>query len=228
MGLKLSSVLRISESAWPAARAALIALVLGSSILAAVPTPGAFSRDLLDDPAVRGQLDRWVAILGAIGVATDQKRLGEAYAAYADTVRDVRETVLAPYFFVNDIAATRQGWALFATPDERPTRLVVRVKRGRHTRVLYRSGDFEHSARSELADLLEYRRVRALYNPSRFGPPATYAGFARWVSERVFREFPDARLVVVSLERSHTTLPGEAPDTAVSESDRLEFQRGGR
>lgn len=205
-----------------ALRAGVIALVVLFSVIAAIPTPGNFTHETLKQPTVREQLLLWLRILNVLGSSVTEQELGDGYVAFAQGLQRVRRTLLKPYNGLSRITGTQQGWALFATPDTRPARLVVRARIGKRVRLLYRSGDAEHDYD---ADFLEYRRVRALYNPSRSGPPATYAGFAERLSERIFDAFPDAREVTVSLEYNRITLPGEAEAGEAEEADKLSFRR---
>jgi hypothetical protein len=221
--VRLTDVRRLwSRRVFRALRAAVITLVLLFSVLAAVPTPGNFTHETLKQPVVQDQVLQWVALLRALGSSITEEELGDGYVTFAQGLQKVRGALLKPYNAVSRVTGTQQGWALFATPDQRPARLLVRAKFGRRFRLLYRSGDSKHDY---AASFLEYRRVRALYNPSRSGPPATYEGFARQLSQRVFSDFPEAREVVVALAFSRTTLPSEAEDLEVTESHRLNFER---
>jgi hypothetical protein len=205
-----------------ALRAAVIAIVVLFSVIAAIPTPGNFTHDTLKQPTIRDQLLVWHRILTMLGSSITEEELGDGYVTFAQGLQKVRNTLLKPYNAVSRVTGTQQGWALFATPDQRPARLIVRARFGKRLRLLYRSGDAEHQ---HDAEFLEYRRVRAMFNPGRAGPPATYAGFAQLMSERVFEAFPDAREVIISLEYNRITLPGEQAPGEASESDRLSFER---
>lgn len=205
-----------------ALRAAVITLVVFFSVLAAVPTPGNFRHETLKQPVVREQLLQWLRILNFLGSSVTEEELGDGYVKFAQGLNKVRGTLLKPYNVLSRITGTQQGWALFATPDTRPARLVVRARIGKRFRVLYRSGDAEHD---HDAAFVEYRRVRALYNPGRSGPPPTYAGFAERLSDRVFEAFPEAREVTVSLEYNVITLPGEEEAGESEESQKLSFVR---
>ena len=218
--MRVDSILR--PNVLRALRAAVISLAVLFAVIAAIPTPGNFTHQTLKQPAVRDQLLAWHRILRALGSSVSEEELGDGYVTFAQGLQKVRRTLLTPYNEVSRVTGTQQGWALFATPDTRPARLVVRARFGKRLRTLYRSGDAEYQ---HDADFLEYRRVRALYNPGRSGPPNTYAGFAERLSERVFDAFPDAREVVVSLEYNRITLPGEEPAGEPSEADELSFER---
>jgi hypothetical protein len=211
--------------AWKTVRAAIIAYFVAFNVLAAVPTPGDVNREKLSRPIARAELHRWVAILGSFGIDTEADALGQWYIDLAKSVESVRWTVLKPILWWMDFFATHQGWRLFGMPDERPYALQIYAVRRGEKELLYKSADLDHRWN---ASFLEYRRVRAVYNPGHSGPPTTYGGFGRRISEKVFDEMPDAGEVIVSVERSHTTLPGEPPDDTVEEQFPMVFERSAR
>jgi hypothetical protein len=108
-----------------------------------------------------------------------------------------------------EVTGTQQGWRLFAMPNERPHVLRVIGERKGKRRLLYETWSSE---RTFMGETLEFRRVRALYNPTSQGTPNTYEAFARRLSERVFEEKPELEAVTISFERRHTTLPDATPD----------------
>jgi hypothetical protein len=93
--------------------------------------------------------------------------------------------------------------------------------------VLYESGNPE---RRWNAELLEYRRIRAAYNPSHAGPPSTYGGLGERLSQELFAARPDLQRVRILIEQSRIALPGQslagqAPSSAHEEQYVLEFAR---
>jgi hypothetical protein len=151
----------------------------------------------------------WLKRLRSVGIDTDAERLGRSYAGFAQGLNGVRDFVMAPMMPIMDVTGTQQGWRLFALPNERPHVLRVVGERNGKRRVLYETWN---PARQYLADTFEFRRVRALYNPSSVGPPNTYDAFCRRLSERVFEDKPELDSLTVLLEQRHTTLPGEPVD----------------
>ncbi len=207
---------------WPKVRAAIIAYFVVFNVLAAVPAPGGVSRAMLEKPVNQAELKRWVTLLRSVGIDTDPKGLGEWYLGFAAGFDSAHAIAMKPIEDWMALTETWQGWRLFGMPDERPFALRVSVRRDGKEEILYQSGDPE---RRWGASFLEYRRVRALYNPGGSGPTSTYRGFGLRLSERIFEEMPDVDEVILVLLQGHTTLPGEPPDPEVRETYPLHFSR---
>jgi hypothetical protein len=201
--------LGIGEKNWKKLRAFVLTAVIAFNVIAAYPTPGDITEEKLRDGAAKTELARWVKRLRTLGYDTDADRLGRAYVAFANGVNRTRDFVLAPVASIMELTGTQQGWRLFAMPNERPHVLRVIGERGGKRRVLYETWS---TSRTLLGGTLEFRRVRALYNPSSQNMPNTYDAFARRLSERVFELKPELDAVTILLERRHTTLPGDPPD----------------
>jgi hypothetical protein len=201
--------LGIGEKNWKKLRAGLLGLLVAWNVLGAYPTPGDVTEEKLKEGVAKKELDRWVRRLRSFGFDTDHERLGRGYAGLANGVNAVRNFVMAPIQPVMDFTGTQQGWRLFSLPNERPHVLRVTGERRGKKRVLYETWS---ESRTFLGETLEFRRVRALYNPSSQGPPNTYDAFARRLSERVFEQKPELDSVTVLLEQRRTTLPGEPED----------------
>ena len=67
--------------------------------------------------------------------------------------------------------------------------------------------------------------ARAVYNPGGSGPPSTYRGFGKRISDQIFEEMPDVDRVQITMLQTHTTLPGETPDPEVKRVFPLTFTR---
>jgi len=201
--------LGIGEKNWKKVRAILLSVLIAWNVLGAYPTPGDITEEKLKDGVAKKEVDRWVSRLRGLGIDTDAERLGRFWAGFANGVNAVRNFVMSPIQPFMDITGTQQGWRLFSLPNERPHLLRVTGERRGKRRVLYETWS---PSRTFLKDTLEFRRVRALYNPSSSGPPNTYDAFARRLSERVFEQKPELDAVTVLLEQRHTTLPGEPED----------------
>jgi hypothetical protein len=202
------------------------------NVLAALPTPGEPSLERLQRPFERAELQRWTQLFLSLGVNTDPDRLAQGYLAFSLWVEQARAVALAPIAGWMALTHTHQGWRLFGTPDRAVSALRViahtaSAGAGSHDEVLYDSGRVETRWH---ADFLEYRRIRANYNPSRRGPPATYEAFARRLSDEVFATRPGVSRVTVALVSTRVRLPGEAA-AAVASPERvehaLEFSRPG-
>lgn len=226
---------RAGAAGWARARAALIAFVIFFNVLAALPTPGEPSLERLQRPFERAELQRWTQLLLSLGVNTDPDRLAQGYLAFSRWVEQARGVALTPIAGWMAFTQTHQGWRLFGTPDRAVSALRVIAHAsttdggaGGGDDVLYESG---RADRRWHADFLEYRRIRAEYNPSRRGPPETYAAFAKRLSDEIFATRPGVSRVSVALVNTRVRLPHEAAGAAVDPEEQiehvLEFARPG-
>jgi len=215
--------LGIGEKNWKKLRALVIIVAIGFNVLGAYPTPGDVTEEKLREGVAKNELARWVSRLRSFGIDTDAERLGRWYAGFANGLNGVRNFVMSPIQPFMDFTGTQQGWRLFSLPNERPHVLRVVGERKGKRRVLYETWS---PSRTFLAGTLEFRRVRALYNPSSSGPPNTYDAFARRLSERTFELEPGLDSVTVLLEQRHTTLPGQPEDPKREERFVHTFPRG--
>lgn len=226
---------RSSGIRWPVStrrakvRSAVIAVLVLLNALAALPTPGEPSPERLQRPFEREELARWVGLFRGLGFDTDTERLGQGYLTFSRWVVEARAVVLAPIEGWMALTQTHQGWRLFGTPDRSVSALRVSVQVAGRDEVLYESGS---SDRRWNAAFLEYRRIRAEYNPSRRGPPPTYAAFGKRLSDEIFASMPNVSRVSIALVETRVALPLSAQSAAdAAEGERLdhvlEFARPG-
>lgn len=211
---------------WSRARAALIAFVIFFNVLAALPTAGEPSLERLQRPFERAELQRWTQLLLSLGLNTDPDRLAQRYLTFSRWVEQARGVALMPIAGWMSFTQTHQGWRLFGTPDRAVSALRITAHVASSSAasdgadlVLYESG---HAERRWHADFLEYRRIRAEYNPSRRGPPETYAAFARRLSDEIFATRPEVSRVTVALIGTRVRLPHEAPDDSPEHAEQIE------
>jgi len=213
-----------SSARWAKLRATVITYFVLFSVLAAVPSLGTPSAERLERPFEREEMRRWTGLFQALGVEMDPERLGRIYLSLSSAVAQSHAVALWPIDWWFSLTQTGQNWRLFATPDASVSALRISAQSSGREDVLYESGD---SARRWNAGLLEYRRIRAAYNPTRSGPPPTYPGLSRRLSEQIFGSMPEVERVRVALVRSRVFVPGEAPDVQREEEHVLEFSRPG-
>lgn len=201
-------ICRLGERAskrWATARALLIAYFIVFSVIAALPTPGNASHERLARPFEREELRRWAELFGSAGISVTPEELGRAYIAFSKAYYRARELVLSPIQGWMSLTRTDQSWRLFGTPDEDAYALTITAHSAAGDELLYESGNPE---RSWNAALLEYRRIRADYNPTRSAAPRELGGLARYLAERIFESRPDAERVTVALVKRRIPLPG--------------------
>jgi len=191
-------------------RAALIALALVVYGVAASPLPKTVKRSHFEQPIAIEELDRWVGILGRIGVATTRAELsGRAYEA-GRALADVRGALLGPFKGWFRVSGTGQGWGLFTYPDSYPYQLVIEVRPAAGDwRPVYAALDPDAAWRR---DQLAYRRVRGVYDGNTRKPGASYENFADRIGRLALADFPDAAEARVGFIRTHSTMPGRPRD----------------
>jgi hypothetical protein len=126
--------------------------------------------------------------------------------SFPDGVRVVRElfdsargVILAPFDFIPRLFQFSEQWKLFSSANDARFWMSIEAREGNGDtwRLLYRPHDPEHTF---MGEVLEYRRVRGNWNPSRRGANSGYDGFVTWVARRVFAEYPRFRVVRVRME----------------------------
>lgn len=192
-------------------RAALIGLAVLVHGVAASPLPKAAKRSALQNEVAIDELNRWVGLLGAVGITTTREALAEGAYRTAQSLVGVRSTLMTPFRGWLRVTGTGQGWGLFTYPDTYPHQLVV-YKRGEDQvwTPVYIALDHEYTWHR---DVLAYRRIRGVYHGSTNKTAASYENFASWVARDVFAEFPDALQAKIGFVRFHTVRPGEPVDS---------------
>lgn len=198
-------------------RAALIALVLLVEGVEALPH-SPLNEDRLARP--EGQrLITWLERgLSSIGAHPGRERIGSRLIAASSAQVALRDAVLAPFEPLFRLTATGQQWTLFITVGRECFRL--------HIDAAGADGQFHPVYRAlgldsdDLAPLLEYRRLRGIYDPKRTRPPSdAYAGAANFIAQRLFTRHPDWRSVRVRQERLYIGEPGSQPRSLGSEHE---------
>lgn len=185
-------------------RAALLAVLLPWVGFQALPWPLAVPESRLRDADVGAEIERWLPVVRALGLAADRREFEKRLVAVSGGAASFRKAVLAPLKPFNQATGTGQSFYVFTAPSHEPERLVIEVRpAGGAWRPVYRALD------PELAwdrDVLRYRRVRAVIDDG----GKSLDRFCDWLAPRAFAAFPDADEVRVRLERRRVTVPGEA------------------
>ncbi|MDP2315591.1 MAG: hypothetical protein Q8P41_22015 [Pseudomonadota bacterium] len=197
-------------------RAALIAVVLLVSGIAASPMPKSVRRAHFETPIAIEEVDRWVGILGGVGVTVTRKELADRTYTVGKFFADLRGTLLGPFKGWFRVTGTGQGWGLFTYPDSYPHQLVIEVRAAGSApgsedgwRPIYAALDPDAAWHR---DQLAYRRVRGVYDGNTRKPGPSYDNFVAWASRQAFADLPDAAEVRIGFIRTHSTMPGVQPD----------------
>lgn len=190
-------------------RAALIALVVLVEGVEALPR-SPLNEERLARP--EGQrLITWLERgLSGVGAHPGRERIGSQLMAASSAQVAVREAVLAPFAPLFHLTATGQQWTLFITVGRECFRLHIDAAGADgQFHPVYRALGLD---RENLSPLLEYRRLRGIYDPKRNRPPSdAYAGLANFVARRLFARHPDWHAVRVREERLYIGEPGSQP-----------------
>ena len=136
-------------------------------------------------------------------------RLPSGLARLAALVPVVQQTILRPFTpLANLFGITSQNWTLFSTTGGIRHRLWVEAREpgGHRWVLLHRAQDDEHAY---LRETIEYRRLRPIWNPHRYGLAPSYDAFTRWLARRVLLDFPKFERVRIREEQVEI-LPGGA------------------
>jgi hypothetical protein len=192
----------------PAVRGALIALVIALSIVEGCPLPRAHPA-VLAHPANQRELARWSKILASIGYERTPDALGREAYDVSDRLARVHRVVTTPIRPVFDLANLSQRWSLFPVADPAPYRMHVDADCGAGFEPLFIALDDEHDYD---AAVLEYRRIRGIWNPGTSGTRPGYDAFTTWLARRIFADRPECSAVRVRFEQFFITLPSEPED----------------
>lgn len=206
---------------WPAVRAALILVVVVAHGLVAIPIGPRTTAESLATEHGRREIDVWMRLAGPLGFT--REGFEDVVVTWSDRLVTADDLLTKPIKKVLHVFGQGQAWALFAGTDRDPIRLEVVGRRSDGAEVLlYRR--LEGSARF-LSPVLDYRRVRGVYDLSSKSLPPRYKNFCRYVARRAFETYPDLTEVTVRQAEVQVRLPHEAPDPSVSYKYALGFQR---
>lgn len=192
---------------WAHLRAALVLFVLVGSCVEGLPVPRA-SPAFLSRPIGRRELTRWSRILRTAGVELGEDELRARVlevSAELTRLHDRLREPVRPWF---ELTHGTQRWSLFPVADPDPYWMHVEGRVAGEWTLLYRPNDPDHRL---LAERVEYRRVRAVWNPGSTGARADYPRFVDWIAREIFALRPDVDAVRVRHLRYHVSVPGEPP-----------------
>jgi len=201
----------VSGGRWPVVRSLLIGMLLIVQFLDAVPLPEISRRDLRW-PIAKAEVKRWTSLAQDLGMDIDERDTEDFALVLGGGAGTFRKTVLGPTRPFRRITGTGQAWGLFAYPDPFAGRLIISGRTDDEAPVeLYRAPG--HGERW-LVDLVEYRRIRGIYddNGDRPRPGGMHKALTRWVSRRVLQRHPEFDEVEIRLDLVEVHLPGEDPE----------------
>jgi hypothetical protein len=174
----------------------LLTLVLCSQCISALP-----SRTLNAERLSRPEGQRAVQAIGELlrplG-APDRTTIEDALIKSSERVAAARAALLSPLSTIFQSVAMHQQWRLFLSAHKQVFRLRI------DTRAVDRDWTLVYRANQEdtlgLAPLLDYRRLRGIYNPTMQRVHREYPGFSQFIARRILHQHPELAAVRVSLE----------------------------
>lgn len=191
-------------------RAGLIAVVLLVHGVVALPIGPKITEASIASERGQRQFLAWHALVAPLGVDTD------TFARWlidgSSVLVDVDRALTSPVRPLFRLTGTGQAWALFASEDRDPHRLVVRVRHGEGTpwETVFRQLDPAHG-HPWIGSHVGFRRHRGLWDGQGKYASKPYRLFGRSLSEAIFAEDPSVSHVELHLERSCVAAPGERP-----------------
>jgi hypothetical protein len=191
---------------WPRIRAALIALFALVRVVEGCPTPRT-SPATLNSSVQKAELETWTGLLARVGIVTTPEQLAATLVATSDELNARKRALLAPFRPFFSTFEVSQRWSLFPVADTHPVwmHIEARCRGSADFALAYRPNDPNADWQSSV---LEYRRVRATWNPSVRGPRAAYPAFVDWVARRFFDDRPDCDAVRVGFLEMTLPAPG--------------------
>jgi len=208
----------------PRARAVILAVALALHCVAACPIEPV-DHGLMSRPANQRQLRAIAAQATALGLPHTTSEVEARVLAVSSAWRTFSDLALTPVRPFHELTATHQRWGLFTTASPERYRMYVEVHRPNTPwQLVYRPQD-PHA--DELAGVLEYRRVRGVWNPGSHGIRAPYPGFVTFVARRLFRRHADIDLVRIRMEKLSFLHPGEPEPHTAPQFEHEEVRRRG-
>jgi hypothetical protein len=215
----------LRHPAWPHVRAGLVALHVASLVVLSLPGGGAVhDHRRWQTENARADLRQMAQRLTAWGWEIDEHGLARVLWSLGDAYLRVQRPVAAPFEAYAQLTGSRQGWAMFASPQRHPAELHVDVEVDGRWQMIYRPHSDAHAWNRRQ---LEHNRFRKFLGRFARGfQPQHYDQAARWVATKAAREHPAASRVRVRLWR-YATLPparvraGERPSDGRYEHERV-------
>ncbi|MEM8608821.1 MAG: hypothetical protein AAGF92_17075 [Myxococcota bacterium] len=195
---------------WPQIRTVLIWLHVMAVLLLSLPGPGRMLRkEVWESEIGQRDLAMWADRLSWLGYET-KDQFEEDLWVVAEGYANANRVVTGPFRLYQRLAGVRQGWAMFASPQQYPVELHIDVREDGKWEPLYRPLSDEHDF---WALQLRHHRTRKMVGRLARGfRPERYGGFARLLAENVALEYPDARRIRIRLYRYRTLPPEQIRD----------------
>lgn len=188
-------------SRWARARphlgAAFILFHCVAVVMLALPGDAVVGRARWASTNTKSDFAGWSRALGKIGVEMPPEQLGERVHSVAEAYVNVRSSIITPFAYYREVAGTKQGWAMFASPQRHPVEVHVDGFEGGSWRPLYRTRNSEW-----MSTQMDHARLRKLVGRfAREYRAGVFNELARFLANRAFADFSNVERVRVRLYR---------------------------
>jgi hypothetical protein len=196
-----------TPSAWAQWRAVILGFVVLVHGIRVAPLPHKVHAHELKDPVAQEEVARWSERLSSLGYPIEPEELGTRVVEVTELISSTHRGLTQPFRPWFRWTGTDQGWALFANPDTHPSRLRIDGVGPAGRRVLFQSGDPEHTW---LLAYLKHRRLRPIFDAAsvRRRPNGPYRRLVDWIWSRAQVDHPDLSRIEAVLLETHPVLPG--------------------
>jgi hypothetical protein len=184
------------------------AFILGHCIaivMLALPGDAVVGRARWASTNTKSDFAGWSRTLGKLGVKMPPDELGKRVYGVAEGYVDVRRSIIAPFTLYREATGTKQGWAMFSSPQRHPVEVHVDGFEGGTWRPLYRTREsFDQGSTNSqwMSTQMDHARLRKLVGRfAREYRENVFNELARYLGNRAFADFAGVERVRVRLYR---------------------------
>lgn len=188
-------------NAWRRARPQLWAVFIlfhsVAIIMLALPGDALVGRSRWASTNTKSDFAGWSRALNKLGVQNTPEQLGKWVYGVAEGYVRARRAVIGPFERYRDATGSKQGWAMFASPQRHPVEVHVDAFEAGVWRPLYRSRQSEW-----MSTQMDHARLRKLVGRfAREYRDNVFDELARFLGRRALADFPNVERVRVRLYR---------------------------
>jgi len=181
----------------PHLRAALILFHCVAIVMLTLPGDAVVGRARWKSSNTQSDFLEWSQTLSKLGIHVPPRELGKKVYAVAAAYVDVREKVIPPFALYREATGSRQGWAMFSSPQRHPVEVHVDGFADGVWRPLYRTRSSEW-----MSGQMDHNRLRKLVGRfAREYREQVFDELARFLATRALLDFSDVSKVRVRLYR---------------------------
>jgi hypothetical protein len=185
------------SAARPHLWAAFILFHCVAIVVLALPGDGVVGRARWASTNTKSDFAGWSRTLGKLGVKIPPEQLGKRVYSVAEGYIAARRSIIPPFGYYREATGSKQGWAMFSSPQRHPVEVHVDGLEAGVWRPLYRTRESEW-----MSTQMDHARLRKLVG--RFARELrenVFSELASFLGRRAFVDFPSIERVRVRLYR---------------------------